>query len=86
MAVAARPSLSTHLSVEFRNQKRSSMPIHSIHHGPAILREYRKRTWVNALRYITAETKFKVRVGMVMAYVAGIAFSVGTFVGVVFMS
>jgi hypothetical protein len=61
------------------------MPSYSIHHGPAILHDMRRKSLINAYRYITAELKFKVRVAMVMVYIAGIAFSVGFFSGVAIM-
>jgi hypothetical protein len=77
-----RPLQSTHLSGRFRNQFSFGMPSHSIHHGPAILRDIRRKSLVNFIRYISAELKFKVRVAMVMMYVAGIAFSIGFFSGV----
>jgi len=56
-----------------------------INSGPAILRDMRRKSLLNAYRHITAELKFKVRVAMVMVYIAGIAYSVGFFSGIAIM-
>jgi hypothetical protein len=53
-----------------------------VSHGPEILKGYRRKSLANSFRFITAEFKCKVRVAMVMVYIAGIAFSVGFFSGV----
>jgi hypothetical protein len=58
------------------------MPSYSIHHGRAILRDMRRKSLRNSLRFISSDLKWKVRVAMVAVYITGIAFSVGFFSGV----
>jgi hypothetical protein len=53
-----------------------------ISHGDDILRGIRRASLANFLNFASAETKWRVRMAMVMLYVAGIAFSVGFFVSV----